>query len=291
MIYLFLLRLIKFSYRNFFRYFINDPIYNYDNILNTVNGVEIFLMSLVSFLLLKNKYHIHHYISMVIYCILGIISDIILGSYNKVSFKYIYVYIIYILNDAFIFCYVKYMMDKLYYHYIEVVLSWAIIGLLVKFIIYTILITYEHVNNISGFLDEIYTYLKETKAVVIIFYQFFYIPIDAFSFYFLVILLLYYLQPNHMIVTDEINVYLGLIFFEDNHNKYYTLIPLAIQLFILLFFFEILEFNYCGLNTNTNKRVRNREMSEMEMEKKIDNIIELEEYYLKPNQFEEQHDN
>ena len=86
--------------------------------------VGIILIIFGTFLLLKYKYYIHHYISMIIYCILGIISDFILNSFFSLSYKYIYIYLRFIFDEVLLFCYIKYMMDKLYYHYIEVALFW-----------------------------------------------------------------------------------------------------------------------------------------------------------------------
>ena len=121
LIYLFLLKAVKSSFEIIYYYFINEDVYNYKKILNTINSVEIILMTFGTFLLLKYKYYIHHYISMIIYCILGIVSDFIIGSYFSLNYKYIYIHIIYVLDEVLIICYLKYMMDKLYYHYIEIV--------------------------------------------------------------------------------------------------------------------------------------------------------------------------
>ena len=63
-------------------------------------------------------------ISMAIFCFSGILFDYILGNYFLIGYKYIYVYIIYIINELFVFCYLKYMMDKLYYHYKELLFIW-----------------------------------------------------------------------------------------------------------------------------------------------------------------------
>ena len=56
-------------------------------------------------------------------------------------------------------------------------------------------------------------------------------------FYVLIILIMYYLRPNHMIVSDEIDAYFGIMFYEDNPNRLYTLIPFAFQILALLFYF------------------------------------------------------
>ena len=58
LIFLFLSRIIKIGYRTIYYYLIEDDLYDYDKILNTVNGIEIFLMSLGTFVLLKYKFYL-----------------------------------------------------------------------------------------------------------------------------------------------------------------------------------------------------------------------------------------
>ena len=48
-----------------------------------------------------------------------------------------------------IFCYLKYMMDKLYYHYIEILLHWGLTGFIVKMIIFFALSIHEYKNDID----------------------------------------------------------------------------------------------------------------------------------------------
>ena len=122
LIFLFLSRLIKSSYERIFPYVVTDRTYRFNLLLNTTNGTEIILMTIGTFLLLKYKYYVHHMISMFLFCILGITNDFILGSYFSIKYNYFFIYIIYIINEVFLFCYLKYMMDKLYYQYMEVLL-------------------------------------------------------------------------------------------------------------------------------------------------------------------------
>ena len=278
-IFLFLLKAVKSSYEVIYYYYIDEDVYNYKNILNTLNGVAIILMTFGTFLLLKYKYYIHHYICMIIYCILGIVTDIIIGSYFSLNYKYIYIYIIYVLDEVLLICYLKYMIDKLYYHYIEIVLYWGISGLFVKFIIYFSISIYEYINDIDGILNGIYIYFTETNIFIIIFYQFFYFLSYYGIYYLLLILMIFYLKPNHTIITDELYVFIRLFFYKDKPNKFYTLIPFAFQILALLFYFEILEFNFCNLNRNTIKNIENRERKEKEKRKSFPSRIDLNNQY------------
>ena len=89
-----------------------------------------------------------------------------------------------------------------------------------------------------------------------------------------------------MIVDDEINVYSDIIFYQDNQNKYYTLIPFVLQILALLFYFEILEFNFCNLNKNTAKNIQIREEEESKERQSVSSGIDINnEYFLDENGF------
>ena len=250
-----------------------------------INGVEMLLMTLGTFVLLKYKYYIHHMISMFAYCALGITCDFIYGNFFKISYDYVYIYIIYLINEVMVYCYLKYMMDKLYYHYIEIQLYWGVIGVIIKLMIFTFISIRQYkLNEDGGILHDIYEYFTNTNVEVIIFYQFlYYITTGAIEFL-LITLMLYYLKPNHYIITDEFYVYIKLIFFEKPENRFYTLIPFCFQILFLLFYFEIFEFNFWGLNKNTVKNIQQREGNDVDSRySKISNIELEEQYYLEKN--------
>jgi hypothetical protein len=239
-------------------------------------------MSLATFILLKYKYYIHHMISMVVFCLLGCLNDFVLGNFTIIGYKYLYVYIIYIINDLLIFCYLKYMMDKLYYHYTELLLIWGIIGLVIKVFIYSGIIIYEYENDIEGVVNDWKTYFTETNIFTIIFLQFVYFIIDGGIYYLLTLLELYYLRPNHMLINDEINIYEDIFFYAERQNKIYSLIIFLLQMFAMLFYYEILEFNFWGLNKNTAKSIKIRERTEILMRESNVSEIELgDQYYVK----------
>ena len=296
LIILFFLIVVKTSYEQIYHYAIHfNPKYNYYKILNAVNGIEIILISFATFLIFKYKYYIHHIITMIIYCILGFSIDIILGNFKDISYDYIYFFIIFIIIEVLIYCYIKYLMDKIFYHYSEIILYYGLCSVIIKIIIYSGIIIYEYKNNIEGMAQILKTYFTETNIFVIIFFQFFYMIIDGVVYYILLVQILYYLRPNYLIIDDEITNYSDDLF-GDNENRFYTLIPFVLQILLMLFYFEILEFNYCGLNKNTAKNIQIREEKESGDRNSEASLIELNaQYYvkedkLKINDDEEQND-
>ena len=57
-------------------------------------------------------------------------------------------------------------------------------------------------------------------------------------------------------------------YYEDNKNNLFFLIPAFFQIISLLFFVEILEFNFCNLNKNTKRNIMLRQEQEEMLVKK-----------------------
>ena len=252
-------------------------------------------MSLVTFILLKYKYYIHHIIVMILYFALGISIDAIIGSYFLIETKAYFICLVLIIDETLIYCFIKYMMDKLYYQYTEVIIYSGISGLITKICIIIGKGIYQYKNNLNeSIFNSIRDYFKKTNVATIIFFQFFYFIIHSGIDTLLRVLIIYYLRPNHIIINDQISVFEEIIIylkFENKEknikesNKYFTIIPFVIQILCLLFYYEILELNFCNLNRNTVKNIQARERyqedNEQESIDSIKNDIELiDQYYL-----------
>ena len=261
-----------------FPYFVTEQRYKINNILNTFNGITIIIMTLVTLFLLKYKYYIHHYITMVLFSVLGVIADVIMGGYKIINFRYAYIFIIVLFDEVMISCYMKFMMDKLYYQYTEVLIYYGLSKLISDVGFMTGLGIYEYKNDITSdnaqyryIFNSIQTYFQTTNVATIIFFQFIFFLILFFIKWLLYVQIIYYLRPNHTIINDEINVFESQIIYKKienaelnikNIDKYYTFIPFILQMLCLLFYFEILELNFCKLNKNTVKNIQKRERNE-----------------------------
>ena len=275
-LFLFIFRLIKSSYE-IFCINIFDKKYRFTKVLNTTNGFILLLMSLVTYILLKYKYYIHHIISMFLYLAIGISIDLILHSYQEIKYDYIYFYIIYVVNEVLIFCYIKYLMDKLYYNYKEVVIYWGITGLIAIILTYVALYIYQYKLNINNnIINELREYFDfdKLKIVNFIFLQLLYVLLNGGIFYSLTILMVDYFKPNYTVITDQIYVFVRCIAYEDRKNKYYTFITFVFQILALLIYFEIIELNFFKLNENTTKNILEREEIEKEEQNEDEQIKE-----------------
>ena len=299
---LFFLRSITACFINLFSYFVTEDKYKMFNISNSINGLEIIIVTLGTSIILKYKYYIHHMITMLLFSVLGFIIDLILGSYNIMNFTYIYIFLIYVIVDVFILIYMKYMMDNLFFGYAEIMIYCGIIALIDIICIDAALAVYEDKNNIYGtynlIFDEIAAYFRETKVEIIIFYQFLYFIVIGGLDLLFEILILYYLKPNYILIVLVFSEFEDVIFNSDNPNKLYTLIPFALQFLDLLFYFEILELNFWKLNKNTVKNIRKREklldINEDDnnvSRESVQNRIELVDQYYLVNEEQKGNDN
>ena len=281
---LFIFKSLVTCYEILYRYFLPEREYVYDiTIINTIQTIELSLMTIASIFILKYKYYIHHLISMIIFSILSVSNDLLLDNFSKPNYKYFYIYMLYLINEVLAFCYFKYMMDFLYYHYSELVFFWGIFGVISKLIIFPCLMVYEDKNEIEkGIIYGIKKYFSETNVIAIIFLQFIYFALDRAIFFLLNLLIVYYYRPNHVVIGFEIFGYIYYIVAVGiENNLALSIILFILQTIISLFYCEILEFNFWGLNKNTVKNIQLREEEEIGGRKSVQSEIELgDTYYL-----------
>ena len=70
------------------------------------------------------------------------------------------------------------------------------------------------------------------------------------------------LSPNFIIVIYDMTMIPSYIINIGGINEWLTLFISLIQIIILLFYLEILEFNFCSLNKNTRKNIMIREKNQ-----------------------------
>ena len=77
-------------------------------------SIEMICLIIISRILLKYKYFIHHLISITIFILIGIICDIVFDKYEKLRKDgfYNFIDILAIIIDSLYFCYLKYLMEK-----------------------------------------------------------------------------------------------------------------------------------------------------------------------------------
>ena len=222
----------------------------------TKEVIEIIFLAILTFLILKYKYFIHHIISLILFSIFSIGIDILLNSLVKnltgITAIQIISDIVTILLQILNYCYQKYMMEYLYHSYWNISLALGLFlffGGLIEISVYLIIDKTSIIND-----------FKEKGVGYMILYIVFQI-IMSFLIYLFRILTLNYLTPNHMLIAYDL-VKIFIILNGKNEKKWYSIILFIFQFISLAFFLEIFEFNFCNLNKNTKRNINKRAVEE-----------------------------
>ena len=228
-------------------------------------GLEMILLTIVSIILLKYKYFIHHIISMTGFILFGNFSDLVLDYYPQIidyGAVPIIIQLLGIIVDVIYYYYQKYMMEKLFYPYWRI--SFTIgIGLFLFSTAYLIYVLVEKENTNPLIIDAkgFYSYFKNEMVGLKIGKQlltFIFAIISSI----LNILNIYYFNPNYILISFQFSKFVDLLINEKGVNKYYCIIFFIFQLFFLMVYLEILELNFCGLNENTKRNIEFRSLIE-----------------------------
>ena len=105
------------------------------------------------------------------------------------------------------------------------------------------------------------------------------------------LLVLEKLTPNHMLISYEISKLSNVLIKSNSEYRWYSIILFVFQFISLLFFLEILEYNFCDLNFNTIKNIQERELNNMimkESDSSINSEIDIEGYIVKREKIPEE---
>ena len=234
---------------------------------NYINSwpVIIISMTLFSYLFLKVKLYSHHYLSMSIIIILGLLYNVLLEVFTKENMEKNYIYFITffcseILNSLVYFLY-KYYMHIKYIISFEILFYQGLIEL--SFGIITLIITtsINKVDNFITFCKELdvkeglliaalilinFIYSALLITIINIFSPFHIFLTNAFSDFLVFFSILY--RNGRFINGQEIKVYVIIL----------SIIFLIICLLMILVYIEIIQLNFCGLSNMTIKNIQLR---------------------------------
>ena len=245
-------------------------------------GVEMICLIIISKILLKYKYFIHHVISIAIFILIGIICDIFIDKYEKLRKDGIYNFmdILAIIIDSLYFCYIKYLMEKIFIHYWNVGLT---LGLtLATFATLLLFVALNDKDKSASDSPLIYTFYKsfqEGNIGLIILKLFTLIVINFFLTCF-TILTPFYFEPSFVLISYEISKFYQIL--KDHPEKAYVLVFFILQFFCLMIVLEIIELNFCGLNKNTKRNISQRGIDDLLEENGRDStVVDInKDYYL-----------
>ena len=255
------------------KYIANKSLQNpHNSDLSSFESLELIFIIIVSFVLLKYKYFRHHAIALIIFIIISISIDLILGNFPEIKDRgvaFIFLNIILTIIDAIDYGYQKYMMDVLFHPFWSVSLTIGCMNLFIfGFFILACLVkgkekSMEEKNmmfmNFYDYFDKVPVGIIIAKHILNLILN---IALNLFRS-----LTIYYFTPDYILISFTISRITDI--FMDTH-QYECLALVIIQLITLMFYLEIFELNFCGLNTNTRKNILRREQQEMLLQDKMD---------------------
>ena len=223
---------------------------------------------LLSFVILKYRYHIHHFITFGLNTLTYIVKyllTIFLSNSQSYIGTHIWFYFIFSVTYCILLVFGKYYMDK--YNrlpYFLMLIIGAVIGIILISIAIVKYLAISESQIFKGFYDNII--MRDSKKYVFLFLA------DIFSQFIYNLglwITVYYFTPCHTIISEnmmEIYYYI----YDYNDNKAYWLekdfywnfwlmpLILVINLFCSLIFNEIIILKFCGLDFYTKVRIQER---------------------------------
>ena len=241
--------------------------------LSSFESLELIFITISCVLLLKYKYFIHHIISIFIFIFISFFIDYILNNFPDLYDRgplFIILSIILVMIDAFDYAYQKRIMDVLFYPYWSVPLTLGIINFIIfGFIMIIILIKGKE----NSFKEEnfmfiaFYKYFEEVDIGIIIIKHILNFVLNFFLNLLRTLMILYF-TPDFILISFTFSRIIDIII---ETEQYICIVLFILQLITLMFYLEIFEFNFCGLNKNTRRNIQERERKEMLLQEESDN--------------------
>ena len=250
-----LIRAFEIAYLNAKESFISSNFFPLNDFI--IMTFEMIFLVVISIYLFKYKYFKHHFISIIIITIFGIIVEILLNDYENMNGYFVlskFMRIIEVGLNALYYCYQKYMMEKLYYPYWNIAFIPGMIMIFVTFgFLFIALIDSDKENSKIGFISSFYLFYTESDAGTIIAKIF----VDFILHLIMCplnILIIYYFTPNFILIIFMLTrITQNLI--DNSTDKLYCIIFYFFQFFALMIHLEILELNFCDLNKFTKRNI------------------------------------
>ena len=245
------------------------------SILSFLQGWAIILFLILTYFFLKYKYHIHHIISLSIFCISCVLLDIILGHFSNLGLSLLYMFI-YVSFDVASAIYLKYLMDYKYKQYWNILLAIGLIYFLSGFIEFII----QLILNKSQVLEMLKYYFTNTGVGYIILRFFVEFIFGGFFREMIKCVIIKNFSPDYILIGNQAGLIFIDIYLIDEKYQYSSILLFILLIFSLLFYLEILEYNFCDLNKNTKRNIQIRAESENFIDDTIDDKIELSAGYI-----------
>ena len=237
--------------------------------LSSTQSIQIIILLILTKIFLKYNYYIHNIISLILFCIFGALVDLASGSFKDLKLVDGYYFFV-IVTESIFYCSMKYMMDKKYHKYWDIIFFQGIYNFI--YIMISVFIRAK-IDNDASFIPNYFSQKEIGPVFAIFFYNMF---ITGLMQQVLNVLIIYLFTPNHIFISYGINKIKKIVY--KNTEDYYhlfCLIPFFFQILSLLFYLEILEYNFCNLNKDTKRNIELRENDDMKKKLTNESFIEI----------------
>ena len=133
-------------------------------------GIEMIFLILISKILLKYKYYIHHVIAIASFIFFGIMCDLVVDLYeNMINYEYINIIDFFaIIIDSLYFCYMKYLMEKVEIHYWNIGLTMGLTLTVFSTILLIYVLADKDKSLSDAMISTFYKSLQEANLGLII---------------------------------------------------------------------------------------------------------------------------
>ena len=235
------------------------------------DSLDIIFITLVTHFFLKYKYYIHHIISLIFIVIISIIIDLVLQNFIYANSTLVIISIVYIVSSSFLYAYFKFLMEKKYYHYLDILFIMGIFDLILYLLSLSIILIVQSCKGTYELIFQFYDYYKDYgvwKMVSIFLVGF--IP-RGFLLFIVEMKTLDMFGPCFVYVIYLVGKVPSIIMSIEGKNRWIILMLSLFQILFSLFYLEILEYNFCSLNKNTKKNISEREHRHSIVENDINN--------------------
>ena len=241
------------------------------NNLSTKLSIEMIIINIISKYMLKYKYFIHHYISLILFFLSSIGFDLILDNYTsyfgKLKWTEILSIVLGFILEGVYFCYIKYMIDIHYHYYSNIIFAIGIMVVVINSITVIAYIIIGNKSSLPDFVKHFWNYfdivpknIRISRFFFVLVLQFFYSLFEILTIFYFFCEFIILSQYLCMIVACVFTLYNEWVILGNKHDEYKPcfLIFYLIKIFSLLIYIESLELNFCNLNKNTKRNIKSR---------------------------------
>ncbi len=225
-------------------------------------GIEMIFLILISKILLKYKYYIHHVIAIASFIFFGIMCDLVVDLYeNMINYGYINIIDFFaIIIDSLYFCYMKYLMEKVEIHYWNIGLTMGLTLTVFSTILLIYVLADKDKSLSDAMISTFYKSLQEAN-LGLVFLKLFLIIIMNFFLVSLSLLTTFNFEPSFALISYEFSKFYQVL--KKYPEKAYCIVFFILQFFCLMILLEIIELNFCDLNINTKRGIEKRGIDDL----------------------------